>query len=666
MKIKFVLKYIYYSYIITSVLFALLFISSCKIATMSDADKRFGQGEYYEAASIYNKVYKKLPKKDAALRGIVAFRMGECYRLINNVSAANRAYMNALRINPQDSIVKLQYARVLHATGNYKQAALQYSEFLKSFTDNEFAKNGLAGTELAPQLKANPTRYTVAKMHLFNSTRGEFSPMLLSPDYDMVYFATHRETVLGETKSAITGFKNNDIFVARKDENNKWLRPESAGGVNTDFDEGTPSFSASGNTMYYTFCDENTEKNATALIYKSSRLGGEWSKGSRLDLTTDSTMMAAHPAISPSGNYLYFVSDRLGGYGGKDIWRAAFQGDEIGYIENLGAEINTAGDEMFPYVRNDTTLYFASDGHPGMGGLDLFKATLSMKNQKWRIENMGFPINSQGDDFGITFAGEKESGFFSSNRGDIRGEDHIYSFDYPIVKVAVEGFIVDKEDEFVKNATIRVVGNDGTNEKFQGKPDGTYRLHVNRGVNYVLLANGEGYLNSKMELKTVPTEKDSIYYVDFVLYSISKPSVLENIFYDFDKAALRDESKKELNELIELLELNPNVTIELSAHTDRKGTQDYNQKLSQRRAQSVVDYLISHRVAKDRLTVAGYGKLQPKVVTKSLAKKHDFLKEGDVLTEDFVKLLAPDQQEIADQINRRTEFKVLSVTYGLR
>ncbi|HCO66705.1 MAG TPA: hypothetical protein DIT04_02975, partial [Dysgonomonas sp.] len=200
---------------------------------------------------------------------------------------------------------------------------------------------------------------------------------------------------------------------------------------------------------------------------------------------------------------------------------------------------------------------------------------------------------------------------------------------------------------------------------FNGKPDGTYRLEVNRGVNYVLLASAEGYLNSKMDLRTVDVEKDSLYYVDFVLYNINKPAVLENIFYDFDKASLRDESKKELDDLIELLEINPNVTIELSAHTDRKGSQEYNQRLSQRRAQSVVDYLIAHRISPDRLTVAGYGKLQPKVVTKSIAKNYDFLNEGDILNEEFIEALTPEQQEIADQINRRTEFKVLSITYGL-
>jgi len=644
-----------------------IFLSSCKQIKLADADRDFVNGEYFEAASKYRVLYRKTPPKERELRGIIAYRLAESYRLINNVPAANAAYANAIRYNPTDTLIKLQYARTLQKAGNYKLASAQYENYLRSSPGFRFAQNGLQGSKEAPLMKQNPTKYRVKRMEVFNSRRGEFCPMLLPPDYSMIYITTNRDEVSGEAKSPITGVRNNDLFVSRLDDNGKWMKPESAGVVNTEFDEGVPSFTSSGNTMYYTFAMQDSVGPSSAAIYKSTRDGGAWTKGTKLRIGTDSSYVYAHPAIVPSGNFLYFVSDMPGGYGGKDIWRGLLTDqDEVIGIENLGPEINTAGDEMFPYMRNDTVLYFSSDGHPGMGGLDIFKAVYNKRSDRWITENMGFPINSQGDDFGITFEGEDESGFFSSNRNEAKGADHIYSFEYPVVKVAVEGYIVDKDDEFVPNATIRVVGNDGTNEKFNGRPDGTYRLQVNRGVNYVLLASGEGYLNSKMDLRTVTAEKDSIYFVDFVLYAIDKPAVLENIFYDFDKAALREESKKELDGLIELLEINPNVTIELSAHTDRKGTEEYNQRLSQRRAQSVVDYLIAHRISKDRLSVAGYGKQKPKVITKSLAKKYDFLQEGDVLTEEFVLKLTPEQQEIADQINRRTEFQVLSITYGLQ
>lgn len=660
-------RYIHIAYVLITLAVISSVAVSCKRVKLADADRHFVNGEYFEAASKYRTIYRKIPPKDRELRGVVAYRLAESFRIINNVPAANAAYANAIRYNPADTLIRLQYARTLQKAGSYKQAATQYNTFLDFQPGFRFAENGLKGSQQAPEMKQNPTKYKVKKMDVFNSRRSEFSPMLLPPEYTTLYITTSRDDVLGEGKSPITGVNNNDLYVSKFDDQQKWTKPESAGPVNTEFDEGVPSFTDTGNTMFYTFAKQDSVGPSSAAIYMSRRDGGAWAAGTQLHITgADSTYVYAHPAVTPSGKHLYFVSDMKGGYGGKDIWRGILtQEDELIAIENLGPEINTAGDEMFPYMRNDSTLYFSSDGHTGMGGLDIYKAVYNRRSDKWDVQNMGFPVNSQGDDFGITFFGEMESGFFSSNRNEAKGADHIYSFEYPVVNVAVEGFIVDKDDEFVSNAVIRVVGNDGTNEKFNGKPDGTYRLQVKRGVNYVLLASADGYLNSKMDLKTATVEKDSLYYVDFVLHNINKPSVLENIFYDFDKASLRDESKQELDGLIELLEINPNVTIELSAHTDRKGTQEYNQRLSQRRAQSVVDYLIAHRISPDRLTVAGYGKLQPKVVTKGIAKIHDFLQEEDILDEEFIEKLTPEQQEIADQINRRTEFKVLSVTYGL-
>lgn len=639
---------------------------SCKQVKLSEADLKFAQGEYFEAASMYRKIYRKTPPKNKDLRGEVAFKMAECYRLTSNTARASAAYINASRYLPEDSIIALQYARTLHKSGSYAQAAKQYTQFLEYFPENKFAINGLKGAQTALNLKNNPTRYTVKRMEIFNSRRGEYSPALLPPEYENLYLTSNRDEASGDEKSTITGMKHNDIFASRKDENGKWLKPEKVeGGINTDFDEGALSFSASGNTMYYTYCPQDPLIDKPAVIYSSTRSGGSWTKGTHLPITRDTISSYAHPAMSPSGEFLYFVSDMPGGYGGKDIWRAYMIGDAVEYYENLGSDINTSGDEMFPHMRTDSTMYFSSDGHIGMGGLDIFKATLNPKTKRWTIENMGSPINSQADDFGMTFEKDLDKGFFSSNRNDGRGSDHIYSFEYPITKITLEGFVVDKDDEFIPNATIRVVGNDGKNEKFQGRQDGTYRLQVDRSTSYVMLASAEGYLNSKMDLHTIDAEKDSLYYVDFVLYSIHKPSVLENIFYDFDKAALRDESKKELDALVALMDINPNVTIELSAHTDRKGSDQYNQKLSQRRAESVVAYLISRGLAKDRLTVAGYGKSQPKIVTKNIVKQYDFLKEGDILTPEFIEALTPEQQEMADQVNRRTEFKVLSITYGL-
>ncbi len=658
-------KYIFH---ISTLILASAFLLSCKSVKLEDADKKFAQGEYFVAADMYRKVYGKTSSKKRELRGEIALRMAESYRLINNPVRANVGYANAVRYKVSDSTATLQYARSLHKAGDYKQAAKYYGEFLELFPGNKFALNGLEGTKVAPEWKAKPTLYTVKRIDLFNSNRGEFSPMLLPPDYDQVYFTSNRKEATGDTISGITGAKLNDIFMSRKDENGNWMKPEHVeSAVNTESDEGTTAFALTGASMYYTHTPRvDSLGDAFPSIYVSQRTGGSWSAGVKLVINKrDTTSVYAHPAISSDGNYLYFVSDMPGGYGGKDIWRASMIGDLVESIVNLGADINTAGDEMFPHLRNDSTLYFSSDGHVGMGGLDILKASFDSKSERWAVENMKYPVNSQADDFGITFEGEKENGFFSSNRGDMKGYDHIYTFTYPVIKTAAEGYIVDTDDEFVTNATIRVVGRDGTNKKFPGKNDGTYTLDLNQGVDYVFLASGENFLNTRMSLRTVEMEKDSVYFLDFILTPINKPVVLENIFFDFDKATLRPESKEELDGLIDLLNVNPNVAIELSAHTDRKGSDEYNDALSQRRAEAVVNYLISHGIAGDRLTAVGKGKREPKTVTRGIKKRYDFLEEGQVLTEQFIEQLPPEQQDMADQVNRRTEFKVLSITYNL-
>lgn len=650
----------------TLFLLSLCLLSSCNQVKLKDADKAFAQGEYYQAAGMYKKLYRKTKSIYRPLRGELAYKMAECYRIVNMPERAITGYVNGFRYAP-DSLMFIQYARCLQKNRKYKDAISQYQNFLRCFPDNQFAKNGIEGCQSAELWKEKPTRYVVKKMDILNSTRSDFCPVFGSSDYQTVYFSSTRKSVRGDAVSKITGQKNCDFFFSRKNENGVWQKPEKLDStINTEYDEGAASITSAGDKMYYTSCVTDSMKSSTAVIYVSSRADGRFSAGKRFVVARDSSAMSAHPAISPSGDYIYFVSDMQGGQGGKDIWRARLRGDVADYVENLGPDINTAGDEMFPYVRNDSTIYFSSDGHPGMGGLDIFKAVFHSDTQHWKITNLKSPINSNGDDFGITFEGNKEMGFLSSNRNDARGWDHIYSFVYPYAKVALEGYIVDKDDEFVKNAVINIVGNDGTNVKVQGKNDGTYRLEVERGQDYVLMAKAEGYLNSRMDLKTEDLEKDTLYYVDFVLPAINKPVILENVFYDFNKATLRPESRKELDGLVQLLKLNPNITIELSAHTDRIGSEEYNQKLSLQRAESVVNYLISQGIAKDRLTAAGYGKTQPKEVTKNLVKHYKFLKEGDVLTEEYILALPKDQQNICDQINRRTQFKVLKMDYGLR
>lgn len=649
------------------VLFLLIVSSlySCKSAKLSDAEEKQRIGEYYEAAAIYRKVYTKTSPKKRDLRGYIAYRIAECNRLINNTGKATSAYMNAIRYDYPDSTVYLRMGQMLQKTGRYPEAIKNYDIYMENDPSNLLAINGIQGCELAPGWKKNPTRYEVRRMDKFNSRRGEFSPMLAGDKYDQLYFASSRSKDKDAKVSAITGQNNNNLFLVKQDEKGAWLAPvELEDEVNTEYDEGTPSFSPDGNTMYYTYCAQDPEGPRTAEIYISTRSSAKWGKGTRATIVKDSVTALGHPSISPDGKYLYFVSDAVGGFGGKDIFRARVAGNDFGPMENLGEEINTPGDEMFPYVRDSVTLYFASNGHPGMGGLDLFKATQDSTG-KWKVENLGAPINSMADDFGITFAGKEERGFFCSNRNDARGYDHIYSFERPTITIFIEGIVNDVDEYPIEDATVRIVGKDGLNVKVPVKKDGTYRVELERDIRYVMMASARGYLNQNYELHTGPEEKNETYIVDFFLSPISKPVVIDNIFYDFDKATLRPESKKALDEMIKMLNDNPNVTIELGAHTDRKGTDQYNERLAQRRAQSVVDYLIAGGIEAARLEAKGYGESVPKTINKKMAKQFDFLKEGDVLTEEFILALPPEQQEIADQINRRTEFKVLRTNYNL-
>lgn len=638
-------------------------MASCRGSKLATANEQMARGEYFEAAKNYRKVYSKLTKKeDRPLRGEVAYKMAECHRMLSQSARASAAYQNALRYGVQDSMVHLYLAQMLHADGKYQQAIKQYEEFLSIVPGHALAAEGLAGAKFAASKPAK-SRYEVKNFKLVNSARADFAPMFFDKNYDQLYFTTTNEKVSGNNKSEITGMKKGDIWVTKKNERGVWQKPEPVEGeLNTEFEEGIISFSPDGSTMYLTRARREPNANTGVEIYTSQRSDAKWSAPVKLDITADTVSSYGHPAVSPDGNWLYFSSDMPGGSGGIDLWRINLK-ERAGSLENLGEWINTPGDEMFPYVRTDSLLYFSSNGRPGFGGLDIYMAQLT-KSGGWNVTNMGAPINSSADDFGITF-GEGESGFFSSNRRDARGYDHIFSFNLPDLNILISGWVLDKDEEPVPNAVIRIVGNDGSNQKQVAKPDGSFSFPLDRGVSYVMMAGAKGFLNSKQEFTSDTTEMDAEYGIDFILASVTKPVVIDNIFYDYDKATLRPESKEALDELAQILRDNPNVTIEMASHTDRHGTDEYNINLSQRRAQSVIDYLISVGIAQDRLQAQGYGESRPKVITKKLARLYPQFKEGDTLDEAFVEALSDEDQAVADQINRRTEFQVLSLDYNI-
>ncbi|MCM1164138.1 MAG: OmpA family protein [Muribaculaceae bacterium] len=634
----------------------------CGGAKLKTADEQMARGEYFDASKTYRKIYNKLkPREQRAERAEVAYKMAECHRMLGQDARAAAAYQNALRYGYPDSSIVLRLAQSLHGQGQYVQAIKSYEEYLAKFPSDPLAERSLAGARKAAEIKKNKTRYIVRNATLFNSRRSDFAPMF---NGDVLYFTTTNEKVKGTNRSEITGMKRSDIWMARKNEQGAWQRPEEIeGGLNTEWDEGICSFSPDGSTMYLTKAVRKPGANTGTEIHTSQRSDAQWSESVKFDIIPDTISSYGHPAVSPSGEWLYFSSD-MPGVGGKDIWRINLR-ERAGSLENLGEAINTTGDESFPYMLTDSILFFSSDGHPGLGGLDIFRATLTPSGG-WLVENMGSPINSEGDDFGITYASpSREEGYFSSNRGDGRGYDHLYSFVLPDLKITISGWVLDKDEEPVPNAVIRIVGNDGSNQKAFARNDGSFSFPLQRGVSYVMLAGAKGYLNARQQFTSDTAEEDADYGIDFILASINKPNIVENIFYDFDKATLRPESCLALDSIAQMLRDNPNITIEMASHTDRHGSDEYNIALSQRRATSVVDYLIAAGIPADRLQAQGYGESRPKTVTKRIARRYPQFQEGQVLDEEFVLSLSEEDQEIADQINRRTEFQVLTMDYQM-
>ena len=644
---------------------ALMLHSCAADNAMRKGEKFLAIGEYHDAAEQFKKAYTKTPTKERQLRGQRALKMAHCYRHISSTQKAISAYRNALRYNVATLDDRLDYARLLLKNGEYKRALTEFELLNDSMPNNVLVRNGLLSAKMAPKWKEQGSDYTVKKMTEFNSRRADFCPVLAGDQWDRLYFSSTRNDALGDELSGITGAKPGDIFFSDKDDKGKWSKPQTIeSGLNTEYDEGACCLSPDGSTMYLTQCLSDASYPRFAQIVTAQRSDASWGKTTPLLITNDTLSAYAHPAVSPDGEWLYFVSDMPGGKGGLDIWRMRLTANGPVGVENLGEPINTPGDEMFPTFRPNGDFYFSSDGHPGFGGLDIFIATVG-EDGKYHLSHPGYPLNSQGDDFGMTFQGQLNQGFFSSNRGDGRGWDHIYSFYNPEIVQTIRGWIYEQDGYELTAGEARIVGTDGTNLRLGVRGDGSFEYVVKPGVDYIILAMCDGFLNHKEEIHVDSVKESKVYDLQFPLASISAPVLIDNIFYAFDKATLLPESKNALDSLILMLNENPNITIELSAHTDYRGAEAYNKKLSQKRAESVVKYLINHGIAADRLTAVGYGEEKPKTIRRKVAERYPWLKENDVLTEEFILKLKPEQQETANALNRRTEFKVLRTTYNM-
>ena len=658
-------KYFHLIIILTAAVFT---AASCSTPERNQkkGDVLFSRGEYYEAALRYKTAYSMTPRKDREGRGMRAFLMGECYRHINSVAKAEGAYRNAARYDYTDTTTLFHLAAMQRMLGNYKAAADNYRLYLEKHPDDPLSIAGLASCDLAKQMKEEGSSYIVKSVPLLMSRRADYCPVLYGEKWDKLLFTSTRTEAMGDDDSPITGMKNGDFFYTQKDEKGKWKPVEALqGNVNTAYDEGAACITPDGGTMYFTYCPTDPEYPRYAEIWSSSRSDATWSKPEKVTISADTLSSYAHPAVSPDGRWLYFVSDMPGGLGGYDIWRARLNGNSIGAMENLGAPVNSAGNEMFPTFRPDGELYFSSDGHPGMGGLDIYRAREDTVTGKWTVEILPSPVNSSGDDFSMTFEGVHNRGYFSSNRKNGRGWDHIYSFEKPEVVHSVFGYVYEQDGYELPQASVYMVGNDGTNINFGVRADGSFEQEIKPGVKYVLLATCDSFLNYKQDFYIDSSDVSTTDTLYFPLPSVNSPVLVRNVFYEFNSAKLTDNSRQALDNLTRLLKDNPNTSIELSSHCDYRGNELYNRRLSQHRAESVVDYLIAHGIEPGRLTAVGYGKLRPKVVTRRLASVYKFLHEGDTLTEKYIKRLKAAWQDTCNALNRRTEFKVLQTTYGL-
>ena len=660
-------------------------MTSCSVsARIKRADKKYHIGEYYAAADMYKQVYKQVKSKDRKTRAHVAFHQAECYRILNNSKAAS-AYKNAIRYQYPDSIMYLHYAQILQYQGKYKDAQKQYDVYLEQHPEDYVALAGKYACMKVDEWKKQHSRYKIAPAKEFNAKRSSnFSPSFITSDGDALVFTSNRqEQQSGKKKkvraSSVTGMPTYNLYSARKNAAGKWEDIELCEGLyaEAESEEGEESsqkqtttaelgvccFSSDGKTMYFTYSKPINGQDIGAKIYTSQRASGEWSEAQELKLFSDSSITVGHPSLCATGDTLYFVSDAPGGYGGKDIYMAINNGGAWDDIRNLGPSINTSDDELFPHIRHDGRLYFSSKGHPGLGGLDIFYAIPN--DTVWTVFNMGAPFSSTGDDFGITFAGNSEDGFFSSNRGQKKGYDLIYSFTLPQLEFIIEGKVLNSDGEHLSEASMRLIGNDGTNVKTQIRRDGTYRLKLNKDTHYAMLVTARGFLNEKHIFATDGLQDSHSYQQDFVLAPISKPVKMDNIFFKFGSWELTSNSETGLKALVKLLNDNPNITIELAAHTDLVGNNAANQELSLKRAQSVVDYLIKNGIERERLTAIGYGEEKPVVVDDNLHKQYPYLPKEQVLDEAFITTLSADKQEVCNSLNRRTEFRVLKTTYNL-
>ena len=638
------------------------------------ADDAFEDQKYSVAIEKYKKAYTK-SKKNQAERDRIAFMLAECYRLTNDPKRAKGQYKRLIRTDydSKEPFILLYYANIMKGEGDLEEARTYYEAFTERMPDDPRGPNGVLSCDLIPEWEENLTKYEIFSEKGLNSREADFSPAYLNDNYNALIFTSTREGAKGKETDEWTNFNFSSLFSARLDVKDEWSTPVllddlEEDGVNSDANEGVGIMNSSFTTLYFTRCPNEDEKQNGCQVYTSKRTGRFWSKPDLLKLSNDSSEAIGHPAVSDNELIIYFSSNRDGGFGGKDIW-VAFRDSKSGSFkrpQNLGPVINTPGDEMFPYLRADTLLYFSSDGHPGMGGLDIFYTGIDSAGKWGEPVNMRAPVNSRANDFSIIFHPEEERGYFSSDRTGRKSREDIYSFIIPAVAYTLKGVVKDERTlQFVGDARVDIVGSDGISMTARTTDKGVYmfgKSQIMGNTTYEIIISKDNYFNASGRVTTVGIERSKDLERDFMLTPIpEEPIVLPDILYDLDKFDLKPQYQDSLQGLITTLDENPNLIIELASHTDYRDTYEYNDILSQKRAQSVVDYLIERGIDPERLVAKGYGEREPRKLERDMSPNGFIFPTGTVLTETFIDSL-PDNnyKEAAHQLNRRTEFRVLS------
>ncbi len=638
-----------------------------------NADLAFGRKQYSEAANLYKKAYKR-SRRDKAERARISYQTGECFRLIGNCKRAEPYYKRVLKTDYPGSHpeVYLNAAETFKTNQNFKDAIACYEDYIKAVPDDPRGPLGLETTNLIQEWIENPSRYEITEMKKLNSKNSDFGAMWTSTNYNEIIFTSSRNGATGGEKEDITGQDFTDFWTSKQDRKGDWSTPVNADegeNINTDDSDGAGCMNASYSKLYFTRCMADEHRKNGCQIMVASKAGGSFSNAKPVEIATIDTLdIVGHPAISGDELILYFSAERAGGFGGKDIWVSTRKSasEPFGRPFNLGENINTAGDEVFPFLRNDTTLYFSSNGHGGMGGLDIFVSTIDTAGNWGQAVNLKYPMNSTGDDFAICFHPTQEKGFMSSNRGNTRGDDNIYYFEEPQIHFTFSGTVKDENTlQFVSNATVRFVGSDGSVMSTRTNEKGYFNFsesQVNKNTTYDITIDKDNYFTLSATETTVGLEFSKDFVKEYAIQPIpEEPIMLPDILYDLGKWDLKPQFEDSLQGLIETLQVNPTITIELASHTDARASEESNDILSQKRAQSVVDYLIIRGIDPLRLTAKGYGERVPRTIQKDITVKGYTFKAGTQLTEDYInKLPSTEIREAAHQMNRRTEFRILS------